>query len=357
MSQTIQEELNSLIAGFAKNSISQPQADPFTPVLDATGAPVEQVAPVAAPSNVTPVPAPAPSPTPAPEPVVPAVDSLIENWEDEVVKAPDVTTAPVATTPATTFDFSEVAKALGKEDVKEKDAVLAAVAELKQKAELLQSTPEDLVKAMEIAKAGGNYLEYLQVSVIDWAKEDPIVLYENYVEDQFLDKSTGLVDYEKVDKILEKMDDEEKEFRGKELQRQYVTYQAQQKDFLQQQAIAKRNTFERTVRQTLDEIKDVNGYVITPAKKAELLEYVLTGQDLQENDVRSRVVNAFIKKNFQSIDKFMKTKVRNATQREILTEAQIPDIKPSTTTTPAVSTKPYSVSDYIAELENKRGFK
>jgi hypothetical protein len=353
MSQTIQTELNDLLAKFAKESISQPNADPFAPVLDEAGNPVEPAAKAVEPPKVEPTPAPAPAPA---APATPTVEStLIEDWENEVTPAPAAaSTEP--TTPTPSFDFSEVAKVLGKEDVKAKEEVLAAVAELKQKAELLQQTPEDLVKAMEIAKQGGNYLEYLQVSVVDWAKEDPIVLYENYVEDQFYDAATGLVDYDKVDKVLEKMDDEEKEFRGKELQKQYVAYQKQQKDFLQQQAIAKRSQFENSVKQMVNEIKDVNGYVLTPAKKQELLEYVLSGQDLQENDVRSRVVNAFIKKNFHSIDKYMKTKVSNATKREILNEAQIPDIKPSSTPTPASTTKQYSISDYIQELATKRGF-
>lgn len=355
MSQTIQDELNSLIAGFAKNSISQPSADPFAPVLDATGNPVEPVAPVVDPSKVTPTPVSA-TPTPVvPEPPKPD-GTLIEDWETDPIAAgtmPPVTPEPI-TTPV--FDYTEVAKALGKDNLNAKDDVIAAVNELKQKAAMLEQVPEDLVKAMEIAKANGNYLEYLQVSVVDWAKEDPIVLYENYVEDQFYNPATNLIDYEKVDKMLEKMDDEEKEFRGKELQRQYVAYQKQQKDFILQQTQAKRAQFEQSVKQVINELKDINEYVLTPAKKAELVEYVLTGQDLKENDVRSRVVNAFIKKNFQSIDKFMKSKVRNATQREILNEAQIPDIKPSSTPAPAAPSKAYSIQDYIQELATKKGF-
>jgi hypothetical protein len=356
MNTPIQEELNDLLAKFAKNSVSQPQAvDPFAPILDANGTPVvEPVAPVVTTPNVAAV-TPEPAPAVVPEPVVEPQAGLFDNW-DAVEPVEPVAPVKPDVTPSPSFDYTEVAKVLGNDDLKDKDKVIAAVAELKQKAELLSQTPEDLVKAMEIAKAGGNYLEYLQVSVVDWGKEDPVVLYENYVEDQFYDPKTNLVDYDKVDKVLETMSDEEKEFRGKELQRQYVTYQKQQKDFLTQQATAKRAQFEQSVKQVVGELKDINEYVLTPAKKAELLEYVLTGQDLQENDVRSRVVNAFIKKNFQSIDKFMKTKVRNATQREILKEAQIPEVRPSSTPPPATPTKAYSVQDYIQELATKRGF-
>jgi hypothetical protein len=357
MSQTIQNELNDLLNKFARNSVSQPQAaDPFAPVLDPTGNPIEPVAPAVEPPKVEP--APTPVATTITQPVEPAqpASTLIDDWDKDVQIAEPTTPVVPDVTPAPAFDFTEVAKVLGKEDVKAKEEVLAAVAELKQKAELLAQTPEDLVKAMEIAKAGGNYLEYLQVSVVDWSKEDPAVLYENYVEDQFYNPDTQLVDYEKVDKILETMTEEEKEFRGRELQKQYITYQKQQKDFIAQQAQAKRAQFEQSVRQVVNELKDINEFVVTPAKKQELLEYVLSGQDLQENDVRSRVVNAFIKKNFHTIDKFMKTKIRNASQREILSEAQIPDIKTSSTPPPAAPSKQYSVQDYIAELAQKRGF-
>jgi len=356
MSQTIQNELNDLLNKFAKNSFSQPQAaDPFAPVLDTTGNPIEPVVPAAVPPNVEPAPAPVAATITEPVVPAPAPTNLFDNWDTDEPAEP-VTTATPDVTPTPAFDFTEVAKVLGKENLKAKEEVLAAVEELKQKAELLTQTPEDLVKAMEIAKSGGNYLEYLQVSVVDWSKEDPIVLYENYVEDQFYSPATQLVDYEKVDKVLETMSDEEKEFRGRELQKQYMVHQKQQKDFILQQTNARRAQFEQSVRQVVNELKDINEFVVTPAKKQELLEYVLTGQDLQENDVRSRVVNAFIKKNFQAIDKFMKTKVRNATQRELLQEAQIPEIKPSSTPTPAASTKQYSISDYITELATKRGF-
>lgn len=355
MSQTIQTELNDILAKFAKDSISQPQIDPFTP---ADGDPVitpPSPAPAAASVNAPPAPATAPSTVVPPTPVAQSVDTF-EDWEGEPTQPAAV---PSSTEPITTPvqpDFSEIAKVLGKEDVKEKEAVIAAVNELKQRAEQLQSAPEDLVKAIEIAKLGGNYLEYLQVSVVDWAKEDPLVLYENYVEDQFYDANTGLVDYEKVDKILEGMTDEEKEFRGKELQKQYVAYQQTQKRAIQEQASIKRNQFEQSVRQVVNELNDVNGFAISPTKKAELLEYVLSGADLKESDVKSRVINAFVKQNFDKISSFLKTKVRNSTQRELLQEAQVPNIKPSDTPLPAAPTQGYSLNDYIKELEKKRGF-
>lgn len=354
MSLSIQDELNALIA---KNLASQtPTEEPFKPVLDANGNPLE--------TPTTPAPEPKvvedvkPVETPVvPEPTKPVAEAdIFEDWENTGTSTEPV--VPPATEPtAPTFDFSKLAKELGKEDIKAEDEVIKAVQEIKAKAEMLSNVPDDLAKAMEIAKAGGNYLEYLQVSVVDWAKEDPIVLYENYVEDQFYNPETGLVDYEKVDKVLDKMDDEEKEFRGKELQKQYVTYQKQQQEFLRQDAQAKKVAFENSVRGVINEIKDVNGYVLSPSKKAQLLDYVLSGEDLRENDVKSRVVNAFIKQNFSSIDQYMKTKVRNSTQREILNEAQVPEIKPSSTPAPAdTSNKPYSISDWISDLQKQKGF-
>jgi len=366
MAQTIQDELNTLIGNFAKNSIAQPgAADPFAPVLDDNGNVIEQ-APAAAPAqpNVAPAPAAAPAAaqTPPVEPSTPVspVDGLIEDWDSPAQGAPsqETPTTPAQTAPTTAVDpeLLSIAKVLGKEEIKSTKEVVTVVEEMKKELESLKALPDDLAKAVEIAKSQGNYLEYLQVGAVDWSKEDPVVLYENYVEEQFYDPQTGLVDYERVDKFLERLDDDEKEFRGKELQRNYIAYQKQQKEAILAQARAQKEQFERSVKQAIEELKDVNGFVVSPAKKAELLDYVLSGADLKVSDVKTRVINAFLHKNFQSIDKYMKTKIQNAVKREILQEAQLPDVQPSTQPVETTPQKGYSLSDYLADLQKQRGF-
>ncbi len=352
MANLLENDLQALVTKFAEGSIKQPNAvDPFAPITDDNGS--SQVPPVVTPATDT-VPAVVPVTSAAAEPVIVKVeDDLINDW-DGVPTTPVVPVEPVTPTPSKP-DFSLIAKALGKEEILGQEDVVKEIEAINRTAEVVKSAPEELVKAMEIAKLGGDYLEYLKVSSVDWGKEDPTVLYENYVEDQFYDPNTNLVDYEKVDKFLEKLDDEEKEFRGKELQRNYIAHQRQQQAIMKQAAEQKKAHFEHSVRDAVSTLKDVNGFVLTPAKKAELLEYVLKGEDLRESDVQTRVVNAFIKKNFQAIDSYLKTKIKNTVTRDILTEAQVTSIKPSTEKVESLSTKPFGVAEYIQELKKQRG--
>lgn len=347
--RTIQQDLNDLFADLAKKSGSS-EPSGLAPAVQAMTEPV-----AAAPVTPTePVVAPV---APVVEPVAPVEPSFIDDWDGAPAPVVPTTQAQVEPTAAPTpsFDFSEIAKVLGTGEIKTKEEVLKAVAEVKTKAETLSQLPESLAKAIEIAKSNGNYLEYLGVSVVDWGKEDPIVLYENYIEDQFYNPETGVVDYEKADKILEKLDDEEKELRGRELQRSYIAHQKQQKDFLEREARERRGQFEAGVRQVVESLGDVNGYKLTPSHKAELMNFVLSGEDLKETSIQSRVMNAFIKKYFNSLDAYNKTKIKNATKREILQEAQVTSVTPSTESVPSeTSKKGYTMNDWLEDLKKKK---
>jgi len=346
--KTIQQDLNDLFTDLAKASKSQEPVG-LAPAVQAMTEPAP-VAPAATTETVVPPVAPVVAP------VAPVESTFIEDWDGTAPAATPSTQAQVepTTAPVPSFDFSEIAKVLGTEGIKTKEEVLKAVSQVKAQAEALSQLPDSLAKAIEIAKSNGNYLEYLGVSVVDWAKEDPIVLYENYIEDQFYDPEKGLVDYEKADKILEKLDDEEKELRGRELQRSYIAHQKQQKEYLEREARDKRAQFEAGVRQVVESLGDVNGYKLTPAHKAELMSFVLSGEDLKEASIQSRVMNAFIKKYFNSLDAYNKTKIKNATKREILQEAQVTSVTPSTSPTESVTSKGYTMNDWLEDLKKKK---
>lgn len=344
---SIQTELSSLIKTFAENSIKHPQADDPFQSVDAPPVPVVEKVEVPATEPVTP---------PVATPVVekPTEETSFDNWDDS---EPQTTQTPATPEPVVaSVDLTPLAKVLGKEELKQVEDAVKEIEEIKKKAEIVGTLPEDLGKAIEIARLGGNYLEYLGVSQIDWGKEDPVVLYENYVEDQFFDPKTNLVDYEKADKLLDSISDDEKEFRGKELQKAYIAHQKSQKDLILNQAKNAKAQFESTVRETVNSLTDINGYKLNPAKKAELLEFVLSGNDLKESDVKTRVVNAFVKKYFTQLDKYMKTQVKNATQRKMLEEAQLPSVKPSTETVEVSPKKGYGLNEYLEDLKKQKGF-
>lgn len=341
---SLQDELNSLVNTIQNNATNQVLINPLTdqPI------PVEATQ-VAAPAPVTEAPkveAPVVVPVAAKKVDLSAV---ADDWDSE---SPVEVTVPEVQVP-TGFDFSEVAKALGNEEIKSKEDLFRIVNDYKTKAEEVKTLPEDLIKASEIARLGGDYLEYLQVATVKWEDEDPISLYENYVTDQFADPR-GAIDFDKVDKILESMTDDQKELEGRKLQRQYVNLQKQQKSNIEAQARYNRQQFEANVKSVLDRLDNIGGYKVTQAHRAELFNDIITGKDLERNNLQERVLRAFKSKNFDKIDSYRKQQIKNATLTEILNEAQVPEIRPSTEVVPAVAPTAYGMGDWIKELEQRR---
>ncbi len=352
---TIGQDLASLWTSLAKES-NGPEVTPVTtetqPVQTTGVAAPAQETPVTPKVETTPTATPVTQATAAPTPAVaPVTNGIVEDW-DTVAPAPvvaPVTVAPVQVQPQ--FDFSDVAKALGQE-IKSKEDLIQSVTATKAKVDALSSLPENLAKAIEISQLGGNYLEYLGVTQVDWSKEDPITLYENSVINDLTD-TNGAVDYERVDRILDKIDDDEKELRGRNLQRQYSTYQSNQKAQLENQARAQRQAFEQSVKRSVEGLNEIFGFKLSPAHKDELYSDIVKGEDLKQADVNQRIINRFITKNFGKIDSFRKTQIQNAVKREMLQEAQLPALTPSTETLTSAPAKAYGLEDYIKELGNK----
>lgn len=354
---SMQQELDQILKGYAAQATAP---NPGQVSVELTPAPPATAPQVQVQESPKVDQVPTPEPTPAPVAVTPAVkvdvDALVDSWDSEQAQTP-VTPVPVASAPpvvtptveTSSMVLSELAKVLGKDNISREEAI-KVVQEIKSKVEDFSTLPPNLVKAVEIARSNGNYLEYLGVNVIDWSKEDPVILYENYIEDQLRDQ-TGQVDYERVDKFLDKIDEDEKELRGRELQRQYINAQAQQKAYYEAQAKAEKSQFENTLRRTLDSLDKIADFKLSPSHKEELFSDIVSGRDLKETDLQTRVFNAFVKKYFTKLDAFRKTQIRNSVKKEILDEVTVPVIKPASeqVVTQTGATK-FSLDDYIKTL-------
>lgn len=354
MPNSIQDDLQSLISGFANKSINQP-ADGIDAALL-----VPATAGVVADPNTVQATIPAPVETvPADLVVAPVVtevvkvnpDAAVENWDGTQSAPPKI--EPTTTPVASPVDYSKVANVLGKEKITTEDELVNEVKSVKQQLESYKALPETLVKAVELAKQGGNYLEYLGVSQVDWSKEDPITLYENHVEDQFTN-SDGTVDLDKVDKLLDALTDEEKELRGRDLQHRYVNYQIQLKTNLEAQARSERANFEASLRSTVNQLNEVGSFKLNQNHKEELFGDILSGKDLQFGNLQQRAIAYFIRKNWDKIDSFRRQQIKNAATREVLDEAQIPAIRPAAESAAVPSTKGYGLDDFLKEIEQNR---
>lgn len=322
--------------------------------------PTEPVAATPPPAIPNAVPAIATVAT-TPPAVTPAVDfnAVVEDWDSSTTQASAQPTSPTSTAPASPvleFDFSDIAKELSLGEIKTKDEFIKAAQELKLKATSLGELPSDLSKAVEIAKLGGNYLEYLNISVVDWEGQDPVVLYENYVIDRFTTKD-GMVDSTKVDKFLDNLSEEEKELRGRELQNQYVGIQQQQKQRIEYDARQTKANFERGLKQAMDSVDNIAGFKLSPNHKTEIFNEILSGADLKHNDLRSRVEAAALRKYWTKMDDYRKTQIKNSTLKQTLEEATFPRL--NSTSAPAApeaaKVEPLWKS-YLDELTKRRGF-
>jgi hypothetical protein len=354
------EELSALETQLASQVALQEPSPAAAPAPTSTTPPAEGA--TTAPAN-EPVVAATPPVTPAP--VVPAdSNSVVDSWDEPQqpsspasAAAPAAATAPAPAVPpivATSLDVSELAKVLKKDAIKTKDEVFSELETTVKQAELISALPEQMKSALEIAALGGNYLEYLGISQIDWTKEDPITLYENYVEDQFTN-AQGQTDFERVEKLLDRLDDDEKELRGRELQRQYVTYQAQQKAAIESQARQQKASFESNLRSAVDSLSDIAGFKLSPAHKEELYAYVVSGADLKQPDIKTRIFNAFVTKYWPKLDAYRKQQIKNATVKQIIDEVTVPEITSvGMIPSPAPSNVGFSMNDYIKSLEKRK---
>lgn len=328
------------------------QPEPTSTKSVEPGIPSKEVDVVEPPKSKPDEPVEDPKPAQKEQPKKVDPDALVEDWDSpsETVLNEDPNSQPKV-------DFSDVAKALGVQEIKTKDDLVKVVSEYKTKAEELEkrvsSVPKELEKAIEIANLGGNYLEYLRVGSVDWSKEDPVVLYENYVIDSFADEN-GNVDMDQVNEFLDSKQEIEKELLGKQLRAQYVAHQNQTKTALEQQARQERAKFESDVKAALAKIDNIAGFKLSDLHKDDLYKRITSGEDLRYSDVGERIVTAFLRKNFEKIDSVRKTQIRNAALRETLEQTQMPQLKTTVQPADPQGSKGFSFDDYIKDLETKK---
>lgn len=313
--------------------------------------PPQPAVPVVEPKVAEPTPA---SAVAAAEPVV-DLDAPVENWE---IDAP---VAPVPE-PVVQLDVQTLAKELGFESAKTKEELAKAIAEVKIKAEAasknIEVLPEDLTKAVEIARQGGNYLEYLKVSSVDWSKQDPISLFENWVFDRLAKQNKTV---EEIDAYLDKVDDVDKDLRGRELQMQYTNYQNQQRAAIEAQTRQERQQFENATQAALNSISDVYGFKLSQSHKETLFRDFTSSQIgrallAQSNgDFKQALTGLFNVKYGAKIDQFRKQQIKNSTKRELLNEITNPKITVTGALAQPSIDKIDPIKTYLSELQTKTG--
>jgi hypothetical protein len=299
------------------------------------------------------------TPAVAPEETPPSIDPLVEDTgtlepaeplEGAVVETEETTLTPTedgvdsfyndwdqatTTVDEPTYDFTSLSSKLGFEAASEEDFVTkfneiqshTADLETKVKDSNLDGIPTDLRDAIELAKDGGDYREFLQVATVDISKVDPTALAEEQIASYFYD-SDGAFDQEGYTEQLERLTDRELEFKGKEIQRQMLAEQARAREALNARATQKRQLRELEARRAVDDLKDVGGFQLKPQHKADILstlssnayeDKLFNGAD-GKRDYSKVARLLFLDENFDAINQMFKTRIRNGMKREVIDE-------------------------------------
>lgn len=314
--------------------LNSPAAEQLAKALEAQEAAIKQEVKVEEPAQTAPEVVPAKSETPS-EPITPVEPVVVtepEEWDEPVpqVAVPSTTTIP-------DFDYLELGKSTGLGEIKTKDELVSKVKELQTKA--LDGVPDNLKKAIELAKQGGDYLSYLKVSQVDYNAYDPVELFKTdlynrvktlnpqatkeELETRFQD---ALGTYAPIQQLIE----------GQKIQKSYSDVQRQEALRLEQESLQRKSQADTRVKESIDKLDDVNGFKVKPHHKAAMYEYITSGQ-LQKDlfsesgyNYEALVEIAFQRKYGKKANEFLWNKAKTASKKEIVQELTNPQIEKPT---------------------------
>lgn len=349
---------NDVLSSIA--SQNKPVETPATPATPTPAAQVPATPAVSTPPVTPPVAATPPVEVPPTEatPAVPTTPVAteptgpIDNWDSETIPQ-----APVLAVP----DFSELGKAIGLEGIKTREEFEGKIKEALKREIPLTGVPDPLKKAVELAKNGGDYLQFLKVSQVDYSKIPPDQIYENWVKTN-LTAPDGTVDAQQVSDFLASKTPLEKKLEGTRLQNDYIAWQRNQEDALIRDNEARKQLANMKLKEALDKVNDINGFKIKASDKAETYDRITSGkmqQDLfydKEGNFdyeKMAKVDLLIRKSDKMFS-YLSDKVRNSTIREKVAEIQNVQITPTTEKPTADPIKIDPITNYIEALRKQR---
>jgi hypothetical protein len=232
-------------------------------------------------------------------------------------------------TQSTEIDFSQIGKAIGVE-LKSVDELTKFVSdlktensELKTKSLNTEELPSDLKDAIEIWKNQGDYHSIFDVEAIDYSVLDPVELFEQEVEEFFVNPD-GTFREKEYWAYVDSLDETDKRLRGMQIQKQLIAEQTYQKQAIKQKVERERTENLRNLEQTINKFDKVGDYTVTPKVRQELYQDIASGKFLEKMGVSlngshkfETLLNMYFKaKYFDAIQKFNSDRTRNSTLRK-----------------------------------------
>lgn len=239
----------------------------------------------------------------------------------------DLEISETATETAPAFDLTSFFKEAGIE-AKTKEEFVAKYKETisKQTEDPFKGLPDNLRKAVDFAKQGGDFLQMLKINQIDYSQIDPVVLYEQSVKSQIKDQA-------KAKEYLDSMSPLAKEMEGERLKNQSIQWQQSQEaqilNDLQAKAtqeLVRKAENETRLRETVSKVDNIDGFKVKQGEKDKFIKEVLDGSlskelfmDEKGNfDYNKMLKVRFLTKNFDAIKKHYGSKIATQTKREVI---------------------------------------
>lgn len=248
-----------------------------------------------------------------------------DSWDSDVVEASkEVVKEEVP--------YLDIAKEFGIEEVKTKDQFVTVLKDKIKKLEsrefevekVLEDVPQSLAEAVQIAKEGGDFLEYLKVGSVDYSIYTDKELLANSLANYFLDEE-GKVNESELSDYIDSMPDKQVQIEADKVRKSLELVKQQTKDRIIANANLKKEKRFNEISNAVNSIEAISGYKLTPKHKNEILK------DFKEDNVikslfyeagkfePKKAIETYFKVLYwDKIEDYRKSKVRNETKKEVI---------------------------------------
>lgn len=317
--------------------ISQANPATETPIIEPVVEPVEPVEPVVEP--VEPV-----VDTPVTEPVVdtpvtdPIVEPIVEPTADKEWSSED----PLIEEGTSVADEGELITSLSdkfklefnKDETKNIDSVLSKIESKIEDgvSDYLEGIPDQLKKAVELAKEGVDYQDYLNVNKVNYDDFSDVDLYANSVSDYFTNDK-GEVDSDALQSHIDALSDVDIKIKGDQVRKSLNSAQEQATQKIINDSNQRKADSEKGISKALEGFDEVEGFKVSQFQKEQIKSSVVNDSIVNDFfysegklDFDKVAEMSFLKNNFKSIIKFLKTKSTNDGKRAVIQTMTNPEV-------------------------------
>lgn len=227
--------------------------------------------------------------------------------------------------PTVSDELKSLSNDLGFGEIKSKEEFLEKAKALQQLQELQKDVPSELAEALKVAKDGGDYREFLQISSVDYDSYSNKELVEASME-KYFKREDGSVDEDALLDYVESKSPAEINMLGDQVRDSLKAKQSQKKAAFEQSIANKKAQENQKIKSYLDKVNSIAGVKLTSVDKEVLMSEISSGSIMDkiskneqgETDAQKLVENMFKIKYFDKVLNIAKTKSANQGKKEVI---------------------------------------